>query len=521
MDKQATRQPTVTISPEKFHAVIFDMDGVITKTANVHAKAWKRLFDEYLKERAEKSGEPFVPFAADSDYGKYVDGKPRYEGIESFLRSRGIELPWGERDDSDDRETICGLANKKNRMFQETIRAEGVEAYPSTVDLIHQLKKRGIKVAVISSSKNCVEVLKSAGVLDLFEAKVDGIDSEARKIQGKPKPDIFLEAAKELGESPDRSIVIEDAISGVQAGSEGNFGLVIGVDRIGHAPLLLENGADVVVKDLDEVQVLDPQVKKDALQSVDEILEQCSTKKVAIFLDYDGTMTPIVDRPDMAIMSESMRDTLKSVIKKFTVGIISGRDLKDVQNLVGVEGIFYAGSHGFDIAGPHGERFENEEVVKFVPSIAEAEAELREKLKNIEGSLVERKKYGVAAHYRLVAPKEQHLVEEAVDEVHDKHHDLRKTRGKMVFELQPKMEWHKGKALLWLLHRLGLDKDDVLTFYIGDDVTDEDAFKVLIGKGIAIFVITEERPSAASYTLKNPEQVGVFLQTLLDEAGHE
>ena len=238
------------ITPEKFDAVLFDLDGVITATARVHAVCWKKMFDEYLQKRAKEKNEPFVPFDIETDYKLYVDGKPRYEGVRSFLESRDIHLPYGKPNSPPDQETICDLGNRKNEMINDVIESEGVE---SSITLIRHLRSQGIKTAVVSSSANCRTVLRAAGIEDLFDARVDGEVAAQMKLTGKPAPDIFLAAAKQLGADPKRAVVVEDAISGVQAGRAGNFGLVIGVDRKGDAKALRDNGADIVVSDLEEI----------------------------------------------------------------------------------------------------------------------------------------------------------------------------------------------------------------------------------------------------------------------------
>ncbi len=232
-----------------FDAVVFDLDGVITKTATVHSHAWKKMFDNYLKAHAEKTGEPFREFTQD-DYLAYVDGKPRYDGVKSFLESRKIEIPFGTPEDTPDMETICGLGNKKNEAFNEVLRNEGVETYPATVSLMEELKKQGIHVGVASSSKNCEAVLKAAGLEHLVETRVDGVVSATLNLNGKPAPDIFLSAAKNMGVKAHRAVVVEDAVSGVAAGKNGNFGLVLGVAREDNATALKQNGADIVVTDL-------------------------------------------------------------------------------------------------------------------------------------------------------------------------------------------------------------------------------------------------------------------------------
>ncbi len=241
----------------KFHfdAVIFDLDGVITDTASIHSTAWKQMFDEYLKDHAENTGTPFREFTHENDYLPYVDGKPRYDGVASFLESRGIELPYGELDDTPNLKTVCGLGNRKNQLFNRIIKDGGVKIYQSTVEFIHALRAEGIRVGVASSSKNAKTVLESVDLLDLIETRVDGEVSAKLGLKGKPEPDIFTTACDNLGVFYDRAVVVEDAISGVQAGSNGNFGLVIGIAREENAIELKLNGADIVVADMAEIDI--------------------------------------------------------------------------------------------------------------------------------------------------------------------------------------------------------------------------------------------------------------------------
>ena len=236
-----------------FDAVIFDLDGVITRTASVHSAAWKQMFDEFLQAYAERTGEPFCEFTHTHDYLPYVDGKPRYKGVASFLESQGIVLPYGDPADSPDQETVCGLGNRKNQLFNETIAQGNVEVFSTTVDFIKELQEKGIKVGVASSSKNAKTILDAAGLTDLFETRVDGIVSAELNLKGKPEADIFTTACDNLGVHYDRAVVVEDAVSGVQAGSSGGFGLVLGIARENNELELKLNGADIVVRDMGEI----------------------------------------------------------------------------------------------------------------------------------------------------------------------------------------------------------------------------------------------------------------------------
>jgi len=238
--------------PASVQACLFDLDGVLTETAKVHAAAWKEMFDRFLRARAEGAGQPFVPFVQE-DYDNYVDGKPRYDGVRSFLASRAIELPEGHPDDPPSAETVCGLGNRKNEIVLRMIREQGVEAYPGSRRYLEAAREAGLHRAVVSSSTNCRDVLEAAGIADFFEARIDGVVAEREHLKGKPAPDTFLAGAKALGIGPDAAAVFEDAVAGVEAGRAGAFACVVGVDRVGHADALKEHGASIVVQDLAEL----------------------------------------------------------------------------------------------------------------------------------------------------------------------------------------------------------------------------------------------------------------------------
>ncbi len=233
-----------------YDALLFDLDGVITRTATLHAAAWKDLFDNFLAGRARRRQEPFVPFNTATDYLLYVDGRRRYDGVDTFLRSRGIELPHGDPADPPQAETICGLGNRKNGYFTQRLAQLGVEVFDDTVELINAARRHGRKLAVVSASENCEAILARAGLLDHFDTRVTGVEAAALHLPGKPAPDTYLKAAELLDTPPAAAVIFEDAISGVQAGRAGGFGLVVGVDRRGEADLLRTHGADVVSADL-------------------------------------------------------------------------------------------------------------------------------------------------------------------------------------------------------------------------------------------------------------------------------
>jgi beta-phosphoglucomutase family hydrolase len=239
--------------PDGSRACLFDLDGVLTDTASVHAASWKQMFDDYLRARAERDGTPFHPFDVKDDYGPYVDGRPRLDGTRGFLSSRGIELPEGSPDDAPDTETLWGLSTRKNDLVQEKIRTVGVDVYPGSVRYLHAVKEAGLFAACVSSSANAEQVLQVAGLSALIDHRVDGVVAKQRGLPGKPAPDTFLAAAADLGVAKEEAVVFEDALAGVASGRAGGFGYVVGVDRVGHADALREHGADVVVQDLAEL----------------------------------------------------------------------------------------------------------------------------------------------------------------------------------------------------------------------------------------------------------------------------
>lgn len=238
------------LTPEHFDAVLFDLDGVITPTANLHALSWQRMFDPFLEMRSRATGQPWYPLDLDQDYKHYLDGRIRYEAVAAFLASRQISLPYGTPDDAPGHDTICALGNLKDQLFEGILQSEDLQAYPGSIALIEYCRTQGFQIAVVSSSRNCESVLRRISLLDRFPVRIDGIVAEQLNLPGKPAPDTYLKAAAELDVAPQRAVVIEDAIAGVQAGRAGGFGLVVGVDRHGDPDRLWQQGADLVVQDL-------------------------------------------------------------------------------------------------------------------------------------------------------------------------------------------------------------------------------------------------------------------------------
>ncbi|MDZ7704694.1 MAG: trehalose-phosphatase [Trueperaceae bacterium] len=496
--------------------MICDLDGVVTRTAHLHARAWRQMFDDYLARRREE-GEQHDPFDIEHDYKQYVDGKPRYDGAQDFLASRGIDLPYGDPDDPAGEETVCGLGNRKNELFRALLEDEGAETYTDAVEQIERWRAEGLKTALITSSRNGRFILDTAGLEPLFDVVVDGNDAAELGLAGKPDPDIFVEAARRLGVAPEAAVVLEDARAGVRAGQTGGFGLVVGVVRGGGGVELREHGADLVLSDLRGLELSEPHASAppDGLEHADDLLERLTQGRLALFVDYDGTLTPIVDRPEDAVLSERMRARLARLADRTTLAVVSGRDLADVRDKVGLDDLYYAGSHGFDIVGPDDTRMQHEEARASLPDLDEAEQQLNDRLADIAGASVERKRFAIAVHYRRAAAEDARQIEAAVDEVVRDRERLRKKGGKKIFELQPDVDWNKGRAVRWLLERLELNRADVVPVYIGDDVTDEDAFAALKGDGIGIRVGSPDAPTSADYLFEDPDALEQFFGRLL------
>lgn len=511
---------------QRIQAFILDMDGVVTNTADAHFAAWKEMFDELLR-RIANGRNGFRPFTRE-EYLAHVDGVPRYEGVRRFLASRGIDLPEGDADDLSD-STVRGLGNLKNERFLDWLERNGVPTFEDARALVGALRHCGVKVGVFSASRNARRVLESAGVRDMFDAAVDGVDAEELGLRGKPDSAMLVETARRLGCAPGEAAVVEDAVSGVEAGARGRFSLVVGINRQiegartqGHA--LRAHGADLVVRDLRRLLAEDGEGLRTverlpaAWDRLEDLKRRLADRRLTVFLDYDGTLTPIVEDFRKADISDEMIAAVSQLAARFPTAIISGRDLADVRDRVGLDQVFYAGSHGFDITGPNGLHDRPEEAESFLHPIEQAHAALADAIREIEGAEVERKTFSVAVHYRNVPDADVARVERAVDDVVGRAPKLRKGRGKKVFEIQPRADWDKGRAVEWLLGNTRLGQGDAVPLYIGDDLTDEDAFAVLAGRGISIVVRGGERVTTADYALDDTQAVGRFLQWLTDMA---
>jgi len=512
----------VTIDPRLHDAVLFDLDGVVTDTASLHEAAWKDMFDGYLQTRSASDTENHEPFTA-ADYRHHIDGKARYDGVRDFLAARGITLPWGSPADSAGdgaAATVCALGNRKQRLFAARI-ADGVPVFATTIALVKQLAEAGVRVGVFSASRNCAEVLSSAGIGDLFAAKVDGVIAGDLQLPGKPDPAVLLETARRLGVRPGRAVIVEDSEAGARAGRDGGFALVIGVDRSGdRAELLRACGADTVVRDLAEVGVrtIDRRMSTlpDALRSFTQISAVIGARRTAFFFDFDGTLSEIVDDPAAAVLVPGAKAALTALATWYPVAVLSGRGLSDIRDRIDIPGLWYAGSHGFEMLGPDGSEYSNEKAGAAVPGLAAAAAELAERFAPIDGVAVEHKRYAVAVHYRNAAADAAPTITAAVHNLGSRL-GLKVTSGRMVVELRPDIDWDKGRTLGWIAERMSGDAP-LLPIFIGDDLTDEDAFDAVLHDGIGIVVRHTEdgdRATAARFSLDDPDRVREFIQRLI------
>ncbi|AFM16301.1 trehalose 6-phosphatase [Mycolicibacterium chubuense NBB4] len=501
----------VFVDPRYHDAVIFDLDGVVTDTAALHAAAWKATLDEYLSQRPRSAGEDSSPIT-DEEYRTLVDGKPN--GISDFLASRGISIPSGTEEE--DREgTARGLDKREQQLFTGLL-ADGVPIFESAVELVHDLSAVGICTAVVSSKSDCTRVLGAAGLQDLFGTRVDGL----------ARSELLMETARRLGAHPGRCVVIDSSELGMSAARDAGFGLVIGVARISRAKDLQRCGADIVVTDLVAVSVRDSFRKTsemaDALSSYSELAPLLETRQPVVMLDFDGTLSEIVGDPDTATLIPGADKMLESLAARCHVAVISGRSLADIQRRIGVPGLWYAGSHGFELVAPDGTHHENAAGTAAIRDLGVAYTELRQRLAGVDGLLIEDKRFSVAVHYRSVAPDRVDEIVAAVRIICQRNR-LRVTGGRKVVELRPDVEWGKGKTIDWILDRIN-GTDLLLPIYIGDDLTDEDGFDAVRHKGIGITVRSAEtgdRRSAARFALADPDAVCQFLDRISEQLAAE
>ena len=524
VNHQATTELEHVISGQRFGAVIFNLDGVVTRINEVHAAAWKQLFDTFMLERTAHVGENLNPFHINLDYRRYIEGRPRHLGVTHFLSSRHIELPMGEPGEPASGRTICGLANRKKQIFRGFIEEQGVQVYGCAIALIHRLRSEGFKTAFVSASAHCDMILDKAGIGELFDDQIDGIEAKRLELDGKPDPYVLLEVVRRLEMEPEDAIVIEDSVVGVTAGSRGRFGQVIGIDDGDQSEWMLEHGADYVLQDLCRVHVEgktdDEGFSPPVLTDMSLITNQVAGKQPVLFLDYGGTLTPTISEPEDAELSKKMRRALRKAARLMPVTIVSGRDVEELCRLVGLPELTYAGSHGLEIRGPDMDLV-LPDGLDVLDDLDKGMDELTLRLSEIPGIGIERKRFAIVVHYRKKDTLNAAYAEAAVEEVQMHLPKLRKTGGKEVFELLPDIDWDKGRAVNWLLAEMGLEGPDKMPLYFGDDITDEDAFRSVRGVGLGILVTDRPQPSMATYRVNDSGKVLSLLLHLTSEFKHD
>lgn len=495
----------------QFKGAIFDVDGVITDTAKLHFECWKKIFDDYLLALSKDNKSSFMPFTY-NDYLKHVDGISRTLGIKNFLKSRKIKAS---------SKLVSILADKKTKFFLHKIKCQGVNTFDDTIQLIKNLKNNNIKIAAVSASRNCQLVLKTTQIKNLFDIVIDGCRAARLNLKSKPSPDVFLFAAKKLKLKPQESLVIEDALQGVEAAKKAGFSLVIALDRLKNRTGRFNSlSSDFVVKDLYcfnyiKLKKIFSSVLPSALNNFPDIKTKLINKKILLGLDFDGTITPIVKLPNLARLDSKMFALLQNIKNFIPLAIISGRQINDLMNRVKLNDIFYAGNHGFEMQLPG---FFPEQFIinsSYKDELSKLYQELKAALENIKGCFLENKIFSISVHYRLVKIEQRSIVKKIVNKVLGKYFLLKRSLGKKVLEIKPDIKWNKGKALKYIVDLLepGFEKD-IFPIYIGDDKTDEDVFKQINSRGVTIFVGKKTSKTKANYNLSNTKEVYCFLNQL-------
>jgi len=484
-----------------FDAAILDVDGVLTQTAAVHERAWKETLDRVLVEHGVAA-----PFSR-TDYLEHVDGKPRLDGLRDFLASRAITV---------DDERARALADEKNRVFLGLLDQEGVRVFDDAVRQVRHLRAHGLAIAFVSSSRNASRVLSAAGLDQLCDVLVDGQTAEEQGLHGKP--DIFREAIRRLEVEPPNAIVVEDAVAGVKAAAEVGSGLVIGVARNGGHDLLLAAGANRVVQHLGELDfVVEPGSRPSralpSALSAGALEERLQGRRPVLFLDFDGTLSPIVEHPGDARLDATLRAAIDQLSQRCTVAVVSGRDREDVERRVGICGIWYAGSHGLDLRSPSGETFAPAGAHEAVAELDQAATLAERELSSLEGIVIEKKRFAVAVHYRMAGRDDGEHAIRFVRALAGSSPHLVMRAAERVVELRPNIPWDKGRAVEHMLGELG---DAGFPIYLGDGHTDEDAFRSFRHRGLGVLVGAVRRPTHADLRLEGPTEVGAFLALLCE-----
>ena len=480
-----------------YSGIILDVDGVITDTRNYHFEAWKDILDDYLSRKNETK--KFTRF----DYEKYVDGRIRSEGIRNFFRAYNIEVL---------DEEVRRIGDQKNQAYQNFLKISPPKLFPEVIECLKSWKGKGIKIAVVSSSQSGRMIVDNLKIKNLIDICIDGIDGHEMNLRSKPEPDYFNEAVKQLGLQNSECALVEDSIIGIEAGKKMGLMTIYGMSRVGQTPAkqLYQSGADVVIKSLLEIGIM-----KNAISSWEDIKDHIGEREIALFIDFDGTLSNIVSSPIEAKILESSQVIIKDLSKAIKIAVVSGRDRIDVKGKVAIENIFYLGCHGLDMSGPGCFHYRVDDAEKYLPELEEATQALKDSTSEIKGILIEKKPFATAVHYRMSPEEAEGKVFEISQKILSTYPHLKIKKGKKVIEFMPKVDWDKGQAIKKLCEILDINSKSTMPVYIGDDETDEDAFHELHGKGIGIRVDGNANPDTyANYVLNDPSEVSRFLEIL-------
>lgn len=483
--------------------IVFDLDGVLTNTAKLHAAAWEKVFNEFLSDRGEK------PFVRGEDYRRYLDGKPREDGIRSFLNSREITV---------NENLISTLGKKKNEYYLEYLHAWGPMLIEDSFSFVLRMFHNSIPMAVVSSSRNASLILKQTGLDRFIKILVDPSRDESEKLDGKPSPDYFLKACELMKVSPLECYMVEDAISGIEAGVKAKFKKVIGI-KVTNDPLGMQElktaGANEVVSSLWDISGLEDILRiQDAYRSFDHLF--LHKNNYFLFLDFDGTISEIVEDPSEARPVSGVTEIISKLAERMPVCIITGRDTPVIRNLIKLPHIYYSGCHGFEISGPGNYHFDLKEARELIPLFDEAQDYFSHEFDLLEGIVIERKKFGLAFHYRKI--HDEKTVNEIVQKVQDYcqgHQEFKLKPGEEVIEMLPNIDWDKGKSLQKLYDVLKLSRSELPPLYFGDGQTDEDAFREMLTWGEPVLVGAQQKPTLARHHLNGPKETKRFLEKIL------
>jgi len=521
------------IDRTRFDAVLFLLEGVLVDSDALLVSVWRQAFDEFQAARlatattmdpglrqneAQTShaaaATPTAPFDAARDYPMQIRGYPFDLVAGRLLAARQITVPPGGARDRPEALSTWGLARRAERILAARLRA-GVAVRDAAVRLAKTLHRCGFRVGLVSREAQATALLQAAGLLGLFDARVDGRDVQRFRLGPWPAPEPWRDALRRLEVPVRRSAALVSGPAEAAAARQAGIAAVWNVgDRaaLGGAPDVID--AFTVVLPSAPARGAAAAPLPSALEHMDAVVP--AGGPVALFLDFDGTLTGITGTPGEAMLADYVRDMLAAIARCIPVAIVSGRDRENLQARVQLPMLYYAGSHGFDIAGPDGLRYEHPDALACVASLDAAETYLHGRLDRVPGALVERKRFALATHYRKVEPAAVPRVEEAVAAVLAAHPDLRPSRGKKVIELLPAVDWHKGRAVDWLLARMG---PAAWPIYVGDDQTDEEALALLKERGSGIVVQDTPAATAARYRLASPDEVAKFLALLAARLG--